>query len=328
MNIRHHFLHRTVLFSAALCAVLCCQHMHAQIEEVSRGLGSRGPVLTFESIGRGDTVFAATGSGQLFRSADTGRSWSLLRAVSEEQAICSLQESGGELLAGCRDGAVLASTDAGSTWTQQYRFSGNSAVTAFTSNAYGTLTISESGEIASRHHDTQQWDSIGTAPCIFCIDMMFAADSVLVVGSNGEGIVLSHDGGKTWRGPEACPLSGLITDLETCPCGGILASTSNLAMYHSSDAGNHWELFEDGSCSGPKGRLQDIAVTDDSLIFGAKSVSIGMWRGHGFQHGLNYNLITPPHSLYCLMDGHLLIGDSLGGIFRTFVKPYPEEATD
>lgn len=328
MNTRHIILHRALFFNFIFTAILCFQTMHAQVEEVSRGLGSRGPVLAFASVGRGDTVFAATGSGQLFRSADTGRSWTLIRSVPADQAICSLLGSGNELIAGCRNGAVLKSSDAGDTWTHAYSFSVQSTVTAITQDDHGVLALSKQGGIAFRGHDEQQWDSIATAPSIYCIDIMRPADSVLLVGSHGEGIFISHDEGRSWRGPKECPLSAMISDLERCPCGGILASTSDLSLYHSSDAGECWELYDGASCSGPKGRYQDIAIWNDSLIFAADITYVKFWDGHGRAYSAGFTIKRPIRSIFCLMDDNILIGDTLGGIHRTQVPPVATTPTD
>ena len=328
MNTRHIILHRALFFSFIFTAILCFHNMHAQVEDVSRGIGSRGPVLTFESIGRGDTVFAVTGSGQLFRSADTGRSWTLLHAFPAGEAICSLLGSDSELVAGFRNGTVLTSTDAGMSWTPVFRFNSRATVTDLTAHASGVLALSEHGGIAFRGSGAPRWDSIAAVPSPYCIDIMRTSDSVLLVGSHGEGIFISHDEGLSWTQPKQCPLSAMISDLERCPCGGILASTSDLSLYHSMDAGLTWELFEGGSCSGPKGRYKDLAIGGDSLIFVVGAVSVSFWNGHGRKWALNYSLIVPPRICFCLADGNLLIGDYLGGIHRSIAEPFAREATD
>lgn len=129
---------------------------------------------------------------------------------------------------------LIESTDAGATWkpvslSGEVDFHGLAA-------AHGRVYGWDSGTgrfMVSM--DRQTWETRSTLPlAAFAVD---PADPDHIVGAGGHGLLVSTDGGRTWREGTGPVLATLSWDAT----GGLVGADRDGAVHHSADGGTSWQ---------------------------------------------------------------------------------------
>jgi photosystem II stability/assembly factor-like uncharacterized protein len=195
----------------------------------------------------GTNLFAGTNSG-LYRSSDSGATWAAA-GLGSAQVTCFVGTFGSmtdtTLFAGTSTG-VYRSTDFGANWTAANSGLKGTAVWAVAVHGLNLLAGTYAGINLSTDNGNN-WTQVSTAP-----DFRAFAESpdgnggtILLAGSNQNGLYRSTDDGLTWK--EAAD-SGLTTKalrslaVHTDPGGhtSIIAGTFNGGLFRSDNLGERW----------------------------------------------------------------------------------------
>ncbi|MDT8322849.1 MAG: hypothetical protein RRA94_01970 [Bacteroidota bacterium] len=320
-------LSNSILMLMMLCAAVL-QSANAQSIEVTRNLPVGGPVVDFASIGDA-VVLAIRSSGEILRSRDTARTWSLLETREADAALLCLLATDAGVIAGTRDGAILRSTDDGEQWNTLHRLPTHEAITDITTGDDALFAISEGGTILRSDNAGTHWIACATVPISPCTKLLRTSDSSYLVGSRQYGLLRSTDDGRSWHGPAGPPRSALISDFACCPCGGLLVSTHDYGCYHSADGGNSWDVCFSVGGTGSAPGTPALTVVSDTVVIIVQESGISRL----FPHQPRTRPVVTDY-LHCgravagLSDGCVIIGDSLGCIHRTLLPPVVGDTTE
>jgi photosystem II stability/assembly factor-like uncharacterized protein len=159
----------------------------------------------------GHSLVLGTDAGVFF-SRDGGRLWSHAPGIRERVAVDSFVTVGGSILAGLVPGGVAASDDAGMHWRPVVpALGGGGGVMALARPSAGAVVAGTMGHAVWSGVVQGTWIRSGSGLPSLSHGASVVADSsrggVLYVGTLGQGVYKSTDGGHQWR-PLTAGLSG------------------------------------------------------------------------------------------------------------------------
>jgi len=213
----------------------------------------------------GTTLFAMRQDGPLFRSADEGGTWQIVRSSGQEVGAFAV---GDGVLYTADGDEVQASTDEGVTWASAGLVSGS--ITGLASRSDGALVVAAGGSLWT-------WDgSVFEATDLDdeVLTVAFAADGTLYAGL-AEGIWRSDDAGRTGEDFS----SGLVdVDLATLlahpVCEDLLwvGSSCERGLFASTDWGATWShesthMHYVMVLAANPSRPEELWVTTDDVLY-------------------------------------------------------------
>ncbi len=228
--------------SCALVAVLTlfCSTSSAQWTGANSGLPPEA-VWTYAS--NASFLFAGTGGGGVFRSADNGATWIPVNSGQPTPNVDALLIHNGVLFAGTNGGGVMKSTDNGDSWTAS-----NTGLTRLVIKSLaGTgSTLYAGTDIGSVFKSTDlgaSWtlSSSGLTNSTIKAIHIFGPD---VYFGSFHGFFKSTDNGATW----SAAVNGLTsTQISAIASNGtkLYAGTGN-GVHVSTDAGANWTALNNG----------------------------------------------------------------------------------
>jgi photosystem II stability/assembly factor-like uncharacterized protein len=199
-------------------------------------------------IGKNDRVFLST-TGGLYQSDNLGDSWRKLpdefNTVYFHPRIT--QNAKGHIFLWDVLHGIYSSPDNGDTWERHhYLLPGDQRITAFaTAGDSCFIGMADGLQVAFGSGLSTTTASVagfsGTE-----ITALLASGNVVVAGTDGKGLFVSEDRGKTWtnRMPQATP-GPYITTLAR-EGNTLLAGTRFQGVYYSEDLGRQWRLKNTG----------------------------------------------------------------------------------
>jgi photosystem II stability/assembly factor-like uncharacterized protein len=200
----------------------------------------------------GKYVFAVTEEDTIFRSTDTGKSWSTLSSSSglDIEPICANES---KLFGISNAGGVFISTNEGSSWdSTAIKGSDIGIIQANGSDVYAApyVTSFDSAGILHSTDNGETWIAEYTGFSDTYIESFaFSGSNIFAAFSAtaGDGILLSSNNGATWsRVDGGLPISGFAIPFflaaigqnvfATMEQGGIFLSTNNGQSWHSIDS--------------------------------------------------------------------------------------------
>ena len=169
-------------------------------------------------------------------------------------------------------GASYVSTNGGSSWTY---VSSSNLLNGVTVGSNGNVfAVSISDGIFKLNTLTLQWNSIGNSSISNAISSTqnlndvssFDGIVVIAVGNNGQ-ILVSSDGGNTWKNPA----SGTSKNLHSVSCGGVshaMAAGDNGVVLRTSNGGATWTMVTTtGIPTTTSLSYNNIYMLDNALVF-------------------------------------------------------------
>jgi len=204
------------------------------------------PVYALVSDQAGAHLYAGGEEPGLWRSDDGGQTWSY-RAVGSTQApLLSLAVANdGSLLAGTAGQGLWTSPDGGVTWHEPEEAVSTAHVTVVRALDDGRVYALADGLLGFSPDGGQTWQTL--SPSSF-VALSFAVQSGttdrLYLGSGGQGLAVSDDGGTTWSLSAEDFLHADITCLLADPANGgvTYAGTRYHGLYRTVDGGSRWRL--------------------------------------------------------------------------------------
>ncbi|MFI5201499.1 MAG: WD40/YVTN/BNR-like repeat-containing protein [Candidatus Kapaibacterium sp.] len=271
-------------------------------------IGNQGPYKLITSIYQDSTIlFAGTALG-LYRSLDTGTSWTKISSM----LVQSFFKSGGYLLAGTATDGIVRTTDDGQHWISSNTGIDNLQITAFASIG-SHLFVGVNGKGIYRSDDSgASFTAANTGIDSLKVAQIVAIDTMLFAFTQAH-LFRSSNFGNSW---DTTPVKASV---PATAIGSSLIATNNGSFVLSSDGGRSWtkrgnELF---SLACP--------MFDGTNLYAAGDGDIGSYVLYSTDSGLTWNLSFNPDSfVYSLAsDGDYLFAgtgprdaSSGHGIFR------------
>jgi len=225
----------------------------------------------------------------LYKSTDGGMHWQVADRGVEGRAVYSLlalpqgESAGTAIYAGATDG-LYRSDDAGQTWSRVEAVP-SVAVFALTSDGAGRLYCGTDGHGIRRGAAVPT--AAGTGPPAYTqipvggpptdqvvLALAVSADGgTILVGTNGWGVRISHDGGETWQ---SALEQTFVSEVALSPDDpGVAYARTRKGLHRTSDGGHSWTFCSEGI----EKRIDALAIDPmhPETIYAGVSGS-GVWR--------------------------------------------------
>lgn len=206
----------------------------------------------------GAAVFAVSGTGRLFRSADGGLTWTVDVAAPPKVQTAVFGSPSGVLFVGTSDGVFrrLPGDSQWVPWSQGLRERDVSALGADIPQAR-LYCMTFSGGVYSRGLSDGAWAEVGSGPSE-ATDLLVTTGGLLAW--QGGGLFRSSDSGRTWAQLLAASVRSVAVDPARPE--RILAGTWPAGLLESTDSGTSWQQL--GSASLPAGTPRAIVFDRES----------------------------------------------------------------
>jgi 7,8-dihydropterin-6-yl-methyl-4-(beta-D-ribofuranosyl)aminobenzene 5'-phosphate synthase len=234
------------------------------------------PVYALAAAAGGRTLYAGGEGMGIWRSDDGGRTWGVSQPADGPGTVLSLAITpDGGVLAGTAGQRVWCSRDGGEEWQADGGELARAHVPLLVAGDNRRLYALAEGSLYLSGDGGQSWQRIG--PPDF-ETLSFAAEpgpaGRLYLGSKGDGLAMSPDGGRSWELSDSQLRHADVTCLVVTAGGGYLGTRYN-GLYQTADGGRHWTLI-----SGKIGRPVVTALAqdaDDPAVFYAGTMD-GVYR--------------------------------------------------
>lgn len=244
----------------------------------------------------GEALVAVGDRGHILKSTDHGTSWQQIIAPTRALLAAVFFADATHGWAVGQDATILATSDGGNSWTQQYQTNQlaeddpardapllsihcTDSSTCTASGAYGLLLTT--------HDGGQSWQRLFVKEedrNLYAVHM-FDAQHLVVAGESGA-LLESHDGGNEWTAL-APPYDGSFFGMLVLPDQSWLLYGLRGHVLRSSDGGANWQTIETGVDSGLMG---GAALPDNQVIIvGAGGVVLA-----SKDHGQSFTLTRQP----------------------------------
>jgi photosystem II stability/assembly factor-like uncharacterized protein len=227
-------------------------------------------LLLIDAARAGDRIVAVGDHGSIVYSNDNGKSWSRAKTPAAPllTAIDFIDAKKGWAVG--HDSVILATTDGGMTWTQQFSAPKEqrplldvvflNAETGFAVGAYGAFYETTDGGKTWTARKIQEEDKHLNA-------VVKTGDGQLLILGEAGAILLSADAGKTWA-PVASPYKGSLFGAVVAKDGAVLAFGMRGRIFRSADAGKTWKAIDNAATTALMG---GTALADGTLLLAGGS---------------------------------------------------------
>jgi photosystem II stability/assembly factor-like uncharacterized protein len=216
----------------------------------NNGLPQLGSSISDFAVKSSGMIFAA-GSEAVYRSNDSGATWTKCTAGLTDSLMSSLLSTPTYLFAGTYESGIFRSTNDGTTW--QLASTGLAAgdgqrISALTAVG-GRIIAATRGGIYYSTNTGDTWTLTSSGLDSRTVSTVFAFDTILVAGTYGAGAYRSTDKGTNWVSVSNGWPSGNVR--AYCRHNGILfgGNYDLTTLYKSTDAGQTWAATGSGITS-------------------------------------------------------------------------------
>ena len=273
---------KTVLKAAALCCGLFLSAAGAkEILPESGPIGDTARrLLVLDAANLGNRIVAVGDRGYVIYSEDQGASWSRAKAPAAPllTALYFVDAKNGWAVG--HDTVILATTDAGATWTQQFSAAAEQrplmdvlfldAQNGIAVGAYGAYYETADGGKAWNVRKVLEDDKHLNA-------IVKLADGKLVILGEAGTILTSGDSGKTWTAVQS-PYNGSLFGGVVADDGAIVGFGLRGRIYRSSDAGKTWKQVDNASHATLMGGAR---LGDGTLVLAGAAGALLVSRDNG-----------------------------------------------
>jgi photosystem II stability/assembly factor-like uncharacterized protein len=211
---------------------------------------SHGPFggPTYSLTSSGSTIFIGTETG-VFKSTNSGGTWSAVNNGIQRDAISSLASSGSYLIAGTSNDGIYFSSNSGATWTQRMNGLGSPFISTVFSSADGIFAGTANGVFYTSDYGMNWEQRDSGIPASYPIYSWTQIGDTIFGGTYGFALYQTNNNGTTWTStgggfPDSCFVYALTSTGNT-----TIAGTSK-GIYRSSNRGVTWSASNSGFPSG------------------------------------------------------------------------------
>ena len=255
-------------------------------------------------------VFAATNLG-IFRSADVGQTWEFASFGLQDYDVQTIATNDlGHIFAGVQPDqggcSLYRSRGNGSLWTCVQPDTDPLTVPLIKSGPDGKLFAGGYRNLYQSSDEGGTWISRRAAGSN--VQSILFLGNGLLIGTHGQGILRSHDGGISWQSSNT-GLQSTISSLQALSDGRVVAGTSG-GLFYTNDLGASWSRVHTDMPLIQ--HITDVALDADGRLLAASTA--GIWR-HDEIDG--WSALGPPgmpsvRDLQVTDDGTILAGYHAG----------------
>ena len=220
----------------------------------------------------GSTVFAGTAYDGVYRSTDSGSTWSPARTGLVSLAVQALVSRGPALYVATSSG-IQVSTDGGRYWNQ-LPAAPHGALCLALSGSYLVAGVQSDGVYVSRDSGAN-WMQTLTLLTVTCLTV---SGSNLYAGTEGSGVYLSTDNGLTWSSSSAGLTGGALFVWGITVQGGTLFASAGGKVYTWVNGGDTWTQTSNGL---PTDAGKTITGNGSALFAGTTSQGVYVSTNNG-----------------------------------------------
>lgn len=299
-----------LLLAAALAAAVGSHAKDVLPESGPLGPGTVGRLLLIDAVNLGSRVVAVGARGWIAYTDDNGQQW--IRAKSPAAPLLTAVHFNDPRTGWAvgHDSMILATTDGGATWLQQFSAPAEQrplmdvlftdASTGFAVGAYGAYYETADGgrtwTARKIHDEDKHYNAI----------LRIRDGQLLILGEAGA-IFHSADAGRTWQ-PIASPYKGSLFGGVVADDGSVVAFGLRGRIYRSTDGGRSWKQVDNKSQASLMGgtKLPDGAI----VVAGAGgTVLVSRDNGQSFVPVETGNTRILSTAVLGAPDALLLLGD-------------------
>ncbi len=313
---------KKINFFVAIVVVYGCTFSNAQDFWQQSPFPSDKAVQSFAINANGE-VFAATFGAGVFRSTDSGDSWTQVNTGLTEGVVYSVViNSSGHLYAGTgNNNGIFRSTDNGDNWSHVLEnvSVGWLEALALNSNDHVYAGIDLFNGVYRSTDNGASWSQAGLNSMSVVSLAISPADHIFV-WTSGSGLYRSTDNGANWEWMNLTAVlnSSAVSPLAVNSEGHLFAGTWIDGIYRSMDNGDNWSQLNTGLSNTPVNAL---------VINGEGHIYAGLFSGGGvirsLDNGDTWQAINEGFPAFPSMDalgvgadGYVYAGTG-GGVYRS-----------
>ena len=320
------------LFSTCgLLALLCGgAPLHAQTGDPQIRYSIESPraasSLLLDVTHAGERLVAAGDRGHILYSDDGGASWTQAKVPTRQLLTAIYFTDAQHGWAVGHDALVLATTDGGQTWTQQYenREGEVPQLDVWFENAEHGLAVGAYGTLLETHDGGKTWDDIADRlenEDGYHLNAIAAIkdSGLFIVGEMG-GMFRSADLGQTWEQVESPYQGSLFGVIGGSEAGTVVAFGLRGHLFRSTDFGNSWKQVD----LNIRGNPLEAGLADGNLLGDGRMVVVG----HGGvvlssdDQGRSFQIYSRPDrrslsGVVANADGNLILAGQSGAILAS-----------
>ncbi len=264
----------------------------------------------------GSNIYAGTNSG-IFRSADSGLSWTAVDSGLVTPAVMSLTASGGTIFAGT-DSGIFLSANNGTSWTAVDSGLTNSGITCF-AQSDGALFAGTKGGIFRSADNGTSWTAVDSGLANARIWCLAAGGGAIFAGTDS-GIFLSANNGASWTAADSGLPHSTVWSLAVSG-NTVFAGTDGNGVYLSTDNGTSWSPANSGLSGERAGSLYIwcLAATNGRIFAGTDGDGIYQSANNGASWSAVDSGISPGLTnstiLSLAVDGSTVFAGTGGGLY-------------
>ena len=259
--------------------------MHDKESDRWKRLGPKIQMISSATVDPSDpdTIFLACGNG-IVRSKDAGETWRMVTGWRESDALqIAIDPKNSDLVYAATAWGIIRSTDGGDSWEAS-----NEGLPEFFSkgvvvdhrNSKRLLLATTTGLFESTNRGTN-WKRVQSFPEVAALRLRRSEKNpdFWVAGTEGQGIWMSRDDGKTWTNTAAALREANVYGVAVDPhqSATLAAGGWTTGVHLSTDGGNSWKSIS------PSFPSQNIT----SVVFDA-NVAGRLWAST-FEEGTFYS---------------------------------------
>ncbi|MCX7735681.1 MAG: T9SS type A sorting domain-containing protein [Candidatus Kapabacteria bacterium] len=209
--------------------------------------GPTAPDVRVLKIDRNNTLYIGTWGGGIFRSFNSGQTWTEINFGLTNLFINAIEfDSSGVIYAGTNGGGLFRSSNNGLSWTAVNNGLTNLYVKAIAFKGNTHIFVgTKGGGVFRSTNSGGNWTESNIGIWFWDITALFVtADGDVVAGTNGGGIYRSSDNALTWRSSNGGINSKNITCFGISQLGEMFCGTLGGGLNFSVNSGVSWSEYK------------------------------------------------------------------------------------
>ncbi len=311
------FMKQKCGLTLALLIALCGSVLGQSADQWRRASGPREDTLALFS--HGQSLFAGTLNGGIYRSTNRGESWTPVNTgLPANLTVNAFAASGTYLFAGTSGRGVFRSTDNGQSWTAVNEDLPSLGVAAFAVSGTSLFAGLTTDGVWRSADNGQSWTEMNAGLAPRNVRALAAPGTALFASVADVGVFRSTDNGASWTAAHTGFAPNATINAFEVSGTTLLAGTAGGAIYRSTDNGQSWSKANTGQTNQ---EVLDFAASGTNLFAATRGDGVLLSTDQGaswrpINTGLTSRIIRSlavngPFLFASAQGGGLFINDSI-----------------